>query len=96
MNIRLLTTSVFNTFDLVMTMILVSMFGIGIELNPIGVALFSNITVLFIVKIGVVNLLLYVLYKYRHYPISKLGSWIVYIVYGCLTLYHLVGMVLIF
>lgn len=91
MNIRLLTTSVFNTFDLVMTMILVSMFGIGIELNPIGVALFQNGIVLFVVKIVVVNLLLIILYRLRHYKIARVGSWLVFIVYGCLTLYHLVG-----
>lgn len=75
MTLRLISTSVFSTFDLIMTMILVSMFGIGIELNPIGVALFSNIT--------------------RHYPISKFGSWIVFIVYGGLTLWHLMGIALL-
>lgn len=95
MNIRLSLASLFNTFDLIMTMILVSLFGLGIELNPIGVALFSNTAVLFLVKIGVVNLLLYVLYKYRHYPISKFGSWIVFIVYSGLTIYHLVGITLL-
>ena len=88
---RLISTSVFNTFDLVMTMILVSLFGIGIELNPIGVALFSNNIVLFLIKIGLVNLMLIVLYRLRHYKIARVGSWIVFITYGCLTLYHLVG-----
>ena len=88
---RLISTSVFNTFDLIMTMILVSLFGLGVELNPIGVALFSNNILLFLVKLGLVNLLLVVLYRLRHYKIARVGSWIVFIVYGCLTLYHLVG-----
>lgn len=95
MTLRLISTSIFSTFDLIMTIFLVSLFGIGIELNPIGVALFSNITVLFFVKIGAVNLLLYILYKYRHYSISKFGSWIVFIVYSGLTIYHLVGITLL-
>lgn len=96
MTLRLISTSVFNTFDLVMTMILVSLFGIGIELNPIGVALFSNNVVLFLVKLGVVNVLLIVLYRLRHYKIARVGSWLVFIVYGCLTLYHVVGVGFLF
>ena len=79
---RLISTSVFNTFDLVMTMVLVSMFGLGIELNPIGVALFSNNILLFLVKLGLVNLMLIVLYKYKDYLVARLGSWIVFITYG--------------
>ena len=91
MNIRLLTTSIFNTFDLIFTLFLVSLFGLGIEVNPIGVALFQNGIVLFLIKIGLVNLMLVVLYKLRYYKIARLGSWLVFIVYGCLTLYHVVG-----
>ncbi len=96
MTVRLISTSVFNTFDLAMTMILVSLFGLGIEANPIGVALFSNNILLFLVKIGLVNVLLFSLYKLKDYKIARLGSWIVFITYGCLTLYHVVGMVFLF
>ena len=93
---RLISTSLFNTFDLVMTMILVSLFGLGIEANPIGGALFSNNILLFLVTIVVVNLMLIVLYRLRHYKIARVGSWIVFVVYGGLTLYHVVGMVFLF
>ena len=96
MKLTLITTSLFNTFDLIMTMILVSMFGIGIELNPVGVALFSNNIVLFLIKIGLVNVLLFSLYKLKDYKIAIVGSWLVFIVYGCLTLYHVVGIAFLF
>lgn len=88
---RLISTSLFNTFDLVMTMVLVSMFGLGIEANPIGRVMLSNPILLFISKIVVVNLFLLLLYKFRNFRLARVGSWIVFIVYGCLTLYHLVG-----
>ena len=93
---RLISTSVFNTFDLAMTVVLVSMFDIGIELNPIGVALFSNNILLFVVKLGLVNVLLFSLYKLKDYKIARVGSWLVFIVYGCLTLYHVVGVAFLF
>ena len=91
MNIRLLTTSIFNTFDLIFTLFLVSLFGLEIEANPIGRVMLSNPILLFISKIVVVNLFLLLLYKFRNFKLARVGSWIVFIVYGCLTLYHLVG-----
>ena len=91
MNIRLLTTSMFNTFDLIYTLFLVSLFGLSIEANPIGRVMLSNPILLFITKIVIVNLFLVLLYKYRNLRFARLGSWLVFIVYGCLTLYHLVG-----
>lgn len=88
---RLISTSVFNTFDLIFTLFLVSLFGLGIEANPIGRVMLSNPILLFISKIVVVNLFLLLLYKFRNFRLAKVGSWIVFIVYGCLTLYHVVG-----
>jgi hypothetical protein len=88
---RLISTSLFNTFDLIYTLFLVSLFGLSIEANPIGRVMLSNPILLFISKIVVVNLFLLLLYKLKHLRIAKIGSWIVFIVYSCLTLYHLVG-----
>ena len=96
MNIRLLSTSVFNTFDLLFTLFLVSLFGLGIEANPIGRVMLSNPILLFISKIVVVNLFLVLLYKFRNFRLARVGSWIVFIVYGCLTLYHVVGVGFLF
>jgi hypothetical protein len=88
---RLISTSLFNTFDLIYTLFLVALFGLSIEANPIGRVMLSNPILLFISKIVVVNLFLLLLYKFRNFRLAKIGSWIVFIVYGCLTLYHLVG-----
>jgi len=88
---RLISTSLFNTFDLIYTLFLVGLFGLGIEANPIGRVMLSNPILLFISKIVVVNLFLLLLYKFRDYKLARVGSWIVFIVYGCLTLYHAVG-----
>jgi len=95
MNLRLITTSIFNTFDLIFTLFLVSLFGLSIEANPIGKVILSNQILLFISKIVVVNLFLLLLYKFRNFRLARLGSWIVFIVYGCLILYHLVGITLL-
>jgi Ca2+/Na+ antiporter len=92
---RLLTTSLFNTFDLIFTLFLVSLFGLGIEVNLLGRMMLSNPILLFITKIVVVNLFLLLLYKFRNFKLARVGSWIVFIAYGCLTLYHLVGITLL-
>lgn len=88
---RLISTSLFNTFDLIFTLFLVSLFGLSIEANPIGRVMLSNPILLLVTKIVVVNLFLLLLYKFKDYKLARVGSWIVFIVYGCLTLYHLVG-----
>lgn len=92
---RLISTSIFNTFDLIFTLFLVSLFGLGIEANPIGRVMLSNPILLLVTKIVVVNLFLVLLYKFRNFRLARVGSWIVFIVYGCLTLYHLVGITLV-
>ena len=95
MKARLISASLFNTFDLIYTLFLVSLFGLSIEANPIGRVMLSDPILLFISKIVVVNLFLLLLYKFRNYRLARVGSWIVFIVYSCLTLYHLVGMTLV-
>lgn len=95
MKARLISTSVFNTLDMIFTLFLVSLFGLSIEANPIGRVMLSDPILLFISKIVVVNLFLLLLYKFRNYRLARAGSWIVFIVYSCLTLYHLVGITLL-
>jgi hypothetical protein len=95
MTLRLSLTSLFNIIDLIITVALVSMFGIGIELNPIGVALFSNSVVLFLYKFVVVSICLFILYLFRKKRVAIIGSWVVFIVYGILTLYHVLGISLL-
>lgn len=92
---RLISTSVFNTLDMIFTLFLVSLFGLGIEANPIGRVILSNPILLFISKIVVVNLFLLLLYKFRDYKLARVGSWIVFGVYSLLTVYHLIGLILL-
>lgn len=96
MKSRLISTSLFNTFDLIFTLFLVSLFGLEIEVNPIGRVMLSNPILLFISKIVVVNLFLLLLYKLKHLRIAKIGSWIVFVAYCSLTLYHVVGVGFLF
>ena len=95
MKLSLILTSLFNTLDLIFTLFLVSLFGLSIEVNPIGRVTLSNPILLFIIKIVVVNLFLLLLYKFKDYKLARVGSWIVFIVYTCLTLYHVVGIMLL-
>lgn len=95
MKLRLISTSVFNTLDMIFTLFLVSVFGLEIEANPIGRVMLSDPILLFVSKIVVVNLFLLLLYKFKDYKLARVGSWIVFIVYGCLTLYHVVGITLV-
>lgn len=88
---RLISISVFNTFDLIFTLFLISLFGLSIEVNPIGRVMLSNPILLLVTKIVVVNLFLVLLYKFRNFRLARVGSWIVFVVYGGLTLYHVVG-----
>jgi hypothetical protein len=74
MKARLISVSLFNTFDLIYTLFLVSRFGLSIEANPIGRVMLSDPILLFISKIVVVNLFLLLLYKFRNYRLAKVGN----------------------
>ena len=74
MKARLISTSLFNTFDLICTLFLVSLFGLSIEANPIGRVMLSDPILLFVSKIVVVNLFLLLLYKFRNYRLARVGS----------------------
>lgn len=71
---RLISTSLFNTFDLIYTLFIVSLLGLSIEVNPIGRVMLSNPILLFISKIVVVNLFLLLLYKFRNYRLARVGN----------------------
>ena len=74
MKLRLISTSVFNTLDMIFTLFLVSVFGLEIEANPIGRVMLSDPILLFVSKIVVVNLFLLLLYKFRNYRLARVGS----------------------
>lgn len=86
MKLRLTITYFLNLIDLVATLYLVSLFGLDIEANPIGRWLIKT-NLVYLVKIVVVGLILYVVSKSR---IGNVCSWALLIVFVLLTVYHLV------
>lgn len=90
MKITLIITYLLNLFDLFCTMLWVNRFGIEVEANPIGRYLIQNGGVYF-VKIVVVAVALYVLYRCTRYaPKLKWICWILLAVYSILAVYHLI------
>lgn len=91
---RLLTTYTLSLFDLACTLLLVSLYGIGIEANPIGrIILASPLGIAY--KVIGVGVLLWVLYMARGKPIARAGSYLVLSVYAVLAVYHAVIIVII-
>jgi len=87
MSKRLLTTYILSLFDLACTLLLASLYGIGIEANPIGVAILQSPWGIAYKVIGV-GACLYALYLARGKPIARAGSYIVLIAYSLLCVYH--------
>jgi len=91
---RLLTTYTLSLFDLACTLLLVQAYGIGIEANPIGVAILQSPWGIAYKVIGV-GVLLWVLYMARGKPLARAGSYLVLSVYAVLAVYHAVIIVLV-
>ena len=94
MTILLLITYLLNIADYLFTANLVRKFGVEIEANPIGRWLFENNIAAF-VKLVCIGGMLLLLYVFRRYKIARIGSWIVFIVYALLTIYHIVTLIII-
>ena len=87
---RLLTTYLLSLLDLCCTLYFVSLYGIGIEANPIGVAFLQIPTLAVLYKVLGVGLCLWVLYKFRGHRIAQIGSYAVFAIYAGLAVYHAV------
>lgn len=84
-------TYIFNIFDLVVTLALFQLFGTGIELNPVGVALYDYGLLVFY-KIFVIGFAMFVWYKViQKAPRMEWTKWILFMVYGILAVYHVWG-----
>ena len=92
---RLLTTYLLSLLDLCCTLYFVSLYGIGIEANPIGVTLLQIPIVAVLYKVLAVALCLYVIYRFRGYKVAKIGSYAVFAIYVGLTVYHTIGFILL-
>ena len=89
MAIRLILTYVLNIIDLIATMLLVKRFGLEIEGNPIGKWLIETNLVWF-VKIVIVGVALFGLYKLQEIKIAHTASTVILVVYSILVIYHVV------
>lgn len=85
---RLMTTYALNLVDLAFTL-LVSLYGIGIEGNPIGTYLIGNHLAIpyKAVAVGLLFLLLYRLDKRAHRAVNA-ASWVLFGVFAALCVYH--------
>lgn len=70
---------------------MVNKFGIEFEANPIGKWLLQNDTRTIIYKVIIVCALLIVMYCTKEYKATKFASWVLFIAFILLTIYHIIG-----
>lgn len=88
MKTRLITTYTLSLFDLVCTLLLVRLYGIGIEANPIGTIMLSFPPLLIAYKVIGVGVCLWVLYRLREHRAARIGLSVCLCVYSALAMYH--------
>ena len=86
---RLIASYALNLIDLIFTLFLVSRDGIGIEGNPFGAYLIQNHMVIpvKVIVIGLIYLLIYRMDKHAHRAVN-MASWVLFVVFMALCLYH--------
>lgn len=87
MKVKLIVIYILNIIDLIVTMLLVKRFGVQIEGNPIGKWLIETNLVWF-VKIIIVGVALFGLYKLQKIKIAHTASTVILVVYSILVIYH--------
>lgn len=92
--IKFIAIYVLNIIDLIATMQLVNCFGTNVEGNLYGKWLINNNCVYFI-KIVVVALALFILYKFRKNKLASISTNILLIIYSLLAIYHIVIIIFI-
>ena len=98
MKVRLIITYIFNLIDLIVTMYLVSLFGLSIEANPIGRWLIQT-NLVYPFKIGVVGGLLLAIGLLKgkiNKKAATIGSWVLLIAFSALVLYQAITLSKIF
>ena len=96
MKARLILTYIFNIIDLIITMYLVRLFGLSIEGNPIGRWLIK-INLQYFVKIVVIGALLLEIGKLsKGNNLINICSWILFVVYMLLIIYHGVLLIIVY
>lgn len=89
---RFITAYILNLFDLIATLVLVKLYGVGVEANAFArlfIGDFWAVTAVKVVGVGILMALIYRL-KNRAYRASNAASWIILAVYAALAQYHIV------
>lgn len=76
-------------FDLFATLRLVKKYGVDVEGNPLGRWLLAHPVFLYVYKIGIVGVGIFILWMKQDLLLCQVGIWIVFIVYLLIFLYHL-------
>ena len=87
MKLRLITAYLLNIFDLIATMYLVHAYGVAIEGNVWGSWLIQT-NLVYVAKIAVVGLVLLLLWKFKNNKVAIVGSWVIFITFSLLAVYH--------
>lgn len=95
MLVRLIVIYFLNIFDLIFTRYWVNKIGIDFELNPIGKWILSSPILTIAFKVILVGALLILMYFMREYKITKICSWILLGVFVALTIYHIIGSIIV-
>lgn len=89
---RFITAYILNLFDLIATLVLVKLYGVGIEANALARLFIGDIwlaTAVKVVGVGILMLLIYRL-KNRANRAANAASWICFAVYAVLAVYHFI------
>lgn len=89
---RFITAYILNLFDLIATLVLVKLYGVGIEANALARLFIGDIwlaTAVKVVGVGALLLTIYLL-KNKAYRLCNAASWIIFVVYVALALYHII------
>lgn len=87
---------VFNMLDIVFTVAMIEL-GFAVEANPFMLSLLEKSHFLFaFVKISLVSLCIYLLWKLRNFKIARQAATLCFLIYGLLICYHIFGVIVSF
>lgn len=92
MLIRLISTFILSLADLFLTLRLVDKYGLDIEANPFGKWILSEPWRIITFKIMLVAIALIILWIYKSHRLAQVASYVVFIAYLALFLYHIGGL----
>ena len=86
----------FNLLDIIFTLTMISL-GFAVEANPFMLSLLEKSELVFsFIKISLVSLCVFLLWRLKDYEIARKASVFCFITYGALMFYHLFGIAVSF